>query len=464
MTAFVEVSSVAGALFLPADLVRPVPLTEQQWADRRLLTCTAEDFAVLDADGAVEAVAAARRLRARADAAEARAVARLAAVRGRDSSVAKEVALEARISETAAATRIARGTDLVHRMPLLLAAMDAGDIEGFPAGKIVEATAMLDNSQARQVDELLAAKLVSGRLQFTDPYSLVRATRRLVENVDPDGQSTRARKARAGRKVVLTPQDNGMATLSADLPAEVAASAYARVDAMARRLRNGGDHRSLEQLRADVYAALLLGQDPGAGAPRAAAVVFLHMPIDTALTMSDTGCELAGYGPLPAAIAREIMTNPNSMIRKVLTDPASGAVRDLGRTRRRPSAFLRDFVAARDRECATPGCHRPAQRCDFDHLQEWGDLGITSDTNGGAKCERDHYRKDQPGWTLTHHPGSGTSTITTPTGRTYTKTIQPITEPKPAQSTPDIPRPRPHAPHPTPASAPRGSGGRRLSS
>ena len=440
VTAFIEISSVAGALFLPADLVRPAPFTEQQWADHRLLTRTAEDVAALDDDGAVEAVAAARRLRARADAAEARAVARLAVVRGKDASVAKEVALEARISETAAATRIARGTDLVHRMPLLLAAMDAGDIEGYPAGQILEATAMLDNSQARQVDDLLAAKLASGRVQFTDPYSLVRATRRLVENVDPDGQTTRARKARAGRKIVLSPQDNGMATLSADLPAEVAASAYARVDAMARRLRNNGDHRTLEQLRADVYAALLLGQDPGVGAPRAAAVVFLHMPIDTALTMSDSGCELTGYGPLPAAIAREIMTNPHSMIRKVLTDPASGAVRDLGRTRRRPSAFLRDFVTARDRECAAPGCHRPAHHCDFDHLHEWGELGVTAEHNGGAKCERDHYRKDQPGWTLTHEPASGTSSITTPTGRTYTKTIQPITEP--AQSTPDIPRPR----------------------
>jgi hypothetical protein len=232
---------------------------------------------------------------------------------------------------------------------------------------------------------------------------------------------------------------------SADLPAEVAASAYARVDAMARRLRTSGDHRTLEQLRADVYAALLLGHDPGVTAPTGAAVVFLHMPIDTALTMSDTGCELAGYGPLPAAVARDIMTNPNSTLRTVLTDPATGAVRDLGRTRRRPSAFLRDFVAARDRECAAPGCHRPAQRCDFDHLREWGHLGVTADHNGGAKCERDHYRKDQPGWTLTHNPGTGTSTITTPTGRTYIKTIQPVIETAPGPSTPDILRQRRHA-------------------
>ncbi|MCP2255775.1 hypothetical protein LY13_004557 [Prauserella aidingensis] len=39
-------------------------------------------------------------------------------------------------------------------------------------------------------------------------------------------------------------------------------------------------------------------------------MVHLHMPIDTALTITDDGCELDGYGPIPAPIARDIMTNP----------------------------------------------------------------------------------------------------------------------------------------------------------
>lgn len=296
---------------------------------------------------------------------------------------------------------------------------------------------MLDDARARQIDAQLAAKLAQGRLRFTDPSSLVKATRRLVNALDPDGQAERARKARAGRKVVLIPGENATSTLAADLPAGVAASAYARVDAMARKIRNRGDQRTLEQLRADVFADLLLGHDPGVSAPQGAALVFLHMPVDTALTMSDHGCELSGYGPLPGAVAREIMTRPDSVLRTVLTDSATGAVRDLGRTRRRPSVFLRDFVAARDRECSGVGCHRPAQRCDFDHLADWHESGATADRNGGAKCERCHCRKDKPGWTHTHHPDTGTSTITTPTGRTYTTTTEPITEPPPTQSTMD---------------------------
>ncbi|WP_245976011.1 HNH endonuclease signature motif containing protein [Amycolatopsis palatopharyngis] len=429
MTEFVQVGSEAGIMFLPAGVVDPPPFTAEEWADHRFTARSGVDFSGLGDDELVDALAVSRRMRARADALEARALARLDRLRGGDKSVAVEASLELRISRNQAANRVARGMGLVARMPRLLAAMEAGDIEGYPAGQVVEASAALTDEQAREVDERLAGKLAAGRLGFTDPSSLVRAARRLVRTIDPDGQTARARKARTGRKVELTPREDTMATLSADLPAEVAASAYARVDRMARTLRNAGDERTLEQLRADVLADLLHGRDPGVDAPVRGALVFLHMPIDTVLMMSDDGCELSGYGPIPGPIAREIMTRPDSAWRKVLTDPATGAVKDLGRTRRRPSAFLRELVQVRDRECTTPGCHRPAHRCDYDHLREWHHHGRTADRNGGAKCERDHYLKDQPGWTLTHDPDTGISTITTPTGRTYTKTIQPINEP-----------------------------------
>jgi hypothetical protein len=117
-------------------------------------------------------------------------------------------------------------------------------------------------------------------------------------------------------------------------------------------------------------------------------LVFLHMPITAALTMSDEGCELAGYGPIPGPVAREIMTNPNSVLRKVLVDPSTGAIKGLGRSRRRPNQALRDLIAVRDRECAF--CHRPARHCDLDHLNEWArDHGGTDPDNLGGKCEHD---------------------------------------------------------------------------
>ncbi len=427
-------------MFLPADLVNPPTWGADEWIDHQCRARTGAEIAGLGESEVLDTLTAARRMRARADALEARALARLDRLRGGSRYVADEAALELRVSRHAAADRVRRGMHLVHRMPHLLGAMERGEIEGFAAGRIAQATAMLSAEHARAVDAALANKLAAGRLGFTDPTSLLRAARRLVDKLDPHGKHTRARQARAERKVELIPGENAMATLSADLPVEVAASAYARIDGMARTLRNRGDQRNLDQLRADVYADLLLGNNPGLTPPKGAATVFLHMPIDTALTMSDQGCELAGYGPLPAAVAREIMTNKGSVWRKVLTDPESGTIRSLGRRRRRPNAAIRDIVAARDRECTTPGCHRPAQRCDFDHLRDWRKHGVTADLNGGSKCRRDHRLKDQPGWTLDFDPTTGTGTITTPAGRTHTKTHHPITEPQPRQSTKDAVR------------------------
>ncbi|MGH3452021.1 MAG: hypothetical protein ACRDQW_15150, partial [Haloechinothrix sp.] len=252
----------------------------------------------------------------------------------------------------------------------------------------------------------------------------------------PDGQAARARRARAERKVELIHGEHATSTLQADLPTEVAVSAYSRIDGMARRLRNAGDQRTLDQLRADIYADSLLGNDPGVRAPAAAAMVYLHLSVGAALTMSDDSCVLDGYGPVPAAIAREMMTNRGSMIRKVITDPASGAVRELGRTRRRPSRALREFIAVRDRECTTPGCHRAARHCDHDHLTDWGKHGVTDEGNLAPKCRRDHGLKDVPGWGLDYDPATGIGTVITPTGRTYRKSCEPVVEPR-TPSTPE---------------------------
>ncbi|SNR45409.1 protein of unknown function [Haloechinothrix alba] len=419
----------AGVMFVPAGQAPAVAFTPEEQAEIRCRTFTGQQVADLDAEQVIETLAAARRIRAHTDAIEAHALARLDQLRGSDRYVADEAALELRVSRHTAALRLHRARQLTARMPRVLAAMEAGQIEAHAAGRITEATDTVEDEQARAVDEQLAEKLESGRVSPTNPANLARAARRLVEQADPDGQAARARQARAGRKVELLPGEDGLSTLTAELPAEVAASAYARIDALARKQRHRGDARTLDQLRADIHANLLLGHDPEVSVPEAAATVFLHMPIDTALGISDTGCDLSGYGPLPAPIARHILASENSVWRKVLTDPANGAVLDVGRRRYRPTTAIRDLVAVRDTECTTPGCHRPAQHSDYDHLHSWHHNGTTTHTNGGAKCRRHHRLKDHPQWTLHHNPTTGTSSITTPTRRHYTEHRRPPAAP-----------------------------------
>jgi len=96
------------------------------------------------------------------------------------------------------------------------------------------------------------------------------------------------------------------------------------------------------------------------GLPGALAHIYVHVPIDAALGITNTGCVLEGHGPIPGEIARHIMADPNSVWRKVTCDPVSGAVLDVGRTRYRPPAALDEFVRVRDRECLAPGVRHEA--------------------------------------------------------------------------------------------------------
>ncbi|GAA1226277.1 HNH endonuclease signature motif containing protein [Prauserella halophila] len=386
----------------------------------------------------VERVGVVRARRARLDAEELELLAEIAADVSDDRGVVEELTPVLRVSTREVERRIEDGRSVVRRMPQLHAAMQSGEVESYGARRVLAVVDPLDDDTARQVDGLLAERLTDAPETAWQPGNLAQRVRRLVEKTDPDGQTERARRARAERKVELTPGEHAMSSLEVSLPSETAGACYSRVDAMARSLRHGGDRRTLDQLRADVAADLLLGRDPGVSPPEAAAMVYLHIPVDAALSLSNNGCELDGYGPIPAPIAREIMTNERSIWRAVLCDPGTGEPVDLGRRRRRPSAVIRELVRVRDRECVMPWCHRPARHCDHDHEHPWTTSssdsdsdggGSTSVANGGPRCRRHHRLKDHPDWNTRYNPVHGITHVTTPHGATYTAHRHPVLTP-----------------------------------
>ena len=105
--------------------------------------------------------------------------------------------------------------------------------------------------------------------------------------------------------------------------------------------------------------------------------------------------------------------------RRLITDPVSGVVIDVGRTRYRPPAGLADLVRARDRACVFPTCQTPAERCDIDHLTAWSQGGTTSLDNLVVLCETHHRLKHTPGWALTRDQASGTLSWHTPDKTVY---------------------------------------------
>jgi hypothetical protein len=147
--------------------------------------------------------------------------------------------------------------------------------------------------------------------------------------------------------------------------------------------------------------------------------VNVTVALSTLLGLDEDPVTLDGYGPISAVQARALAHG--GVWRRLVTDPLSGAVLDVGRKRYRPPADLADHVRARDGRCAEPGCATPAERCDLDHTEEFfadGAQGETSADNLGPLCHRANLLKTGGGFTLTQ-PEPGRFVWTTPAGLVY---------------------------------------------
>lgn len=147
------------------------------------------------------------------------------------------------------------------------------------------------------------------------------------------------------------------------------------------------------------------------------AVIHVTVPLSTLLGASDEPGHLDGYGPVHADTARALALG--GTWQRLVTDPLSGAVLDVGRTRYRPPAALADHVRHRDGTCVAPHCSTPAHACDLDHTEPYEAGGPTADHNLNPACRRDHHLKTHAGYRLTQD-APGCFTWRTPTGHAYT--------------------------------------------
>lgn len=121
--------------------------------------------------------------------------------------------------------------------------------------------------------------------------------------------------------------------------------------------------------------------------------IRVHVALSTLLGLDERPAEIAGYGPVDAAQARSLAVG--GTWRRIVTDPLSGAVLDVGRTRYRPPQDLVDHIEERDRCCARPGCTRPARSCDLDHTIAFGP--VSGSGGSGARRDDDGTRHDGDG-------------------------------------------------------------------
>ncbi|WP_370311019.1 DUF222 domain-containing protein [Amycolatopsis sp. WAC 01376] len=404
----------------------------EKLTDPSALESVNASIGLLDDNDSVAVAQAASEGIARLEAVRFRALAQLNRHREGSGGVTQEVAFALSLVDNHAGAMVAAADALTSRLPHTLNLMDQGKVSGFGAMKVAAATAWLSDENAQAADALLEDRL-AGR----NSDQIRKAANHAAITVDREGADKRAEHYREGRRLTVRQGETGVASIEVeDGPAEKVNAAYLRIDREAKKLKTGDETRTLDQLRADVALDLLLG---GQGGTSERAEVFLYMDLFTYLGLNDDPAEMAGHGHLPAALARHIATGPNTVLRRIITDPLSGQVLDLGRDRYRPTAGVGEFVRVRDRECRRPGCGRPAQTCDLDHSVPWQFGGATNAGDLIDLCRRDHRLKDEPGW-IYRLASDGTLTVTTPTGQSYDSTPPPLhpprAQPAPAEEPP----------------------------
>ena len=129
-------------------------------------------------------------------------------------------------------------------------------------------------------------------------------------------------------------------------------------------------------------------------------------------------CEMASGERATFAFAAVMICT--GWTRRVIRDPHTGVVLDLGHRQRLFTRTQRRALVYRDRGCVFPGCSRPAKFCDSHHIQPWEDGGLTDLINGVLLCRR-HHTLVHNGWDLTRDPHTGVVSVTSPDGRTFTR-------------------------------------------
>ena len=360
------------------------------------------------------------------------------------------------------------------RLPAVLAALAAGQIDRDRAAVFAAELAVLDAAKAAAVAvgfAGIAGTMTTGQLRA--------ALRAMVLALDPDASRERAEAGRRHARIEIWPESSGNSGIAGrELPAAEVIEADQRITAIAQALHEAGAPGDLGHLRAAVFTALLTGRDPATLMPADAkddslaamtGSVHLTMPASAWLGHCDAPGEVTGFGPADAGTCRDLAerlaASTGSRWCLTLTSADGQAVahgcaaagprisRELdpratgppartaawqawlasvqlhwlergscGHPRRvksyRPGRTLRHLITIRHRTCGFPGCTRPAVRCDLDHTVPYHQGRITCECNLAPLCRQHHKTKQAQGWRL-DQPDPGTLVWTAPHGRDY---------------------------------------------
>jgi Domain of unknown function (DUF222) len=329
--------------------------------------------------------------------------------------IAHQVALALRISPHRAQRYVGWATVLTNELPRTFRALAEGRTTEWRTQLVAKETIWLSRADRAAVDRDMAA-----RIEGLGDRAVEGEVRKLAYRLDRQGFVDRLGAAEKDRRVTVRPAPDTMARLTGLLPVAQGVAAYAALSRTADTLIAQGDDRTRGQIMADTLVERVTGQATASDVP---VEINLIMTDRSLLAGDPEPAVLDGFGPLPAATARELVSRPGDAVpvwlRQLYSEPGTGRLVAMQTRRRNFGPAQRQFVRNRDQYCRTPWCGAPIRH--VDHVEPVQSGGVTAVANAQGYCAACNYAKEAPGWrTSVAGRGSGDEVVVlTPTGHRY---------------------------------------------
>jgi len=350
-----------------------------------------------------------------------------------DDEEREDVATALRLSPTTAQSRIDVARVLVGHLPNTISALSTGEISVAHATVIARETATAIKNGLSPESVFRVEQTALAHAEFHTPGQVASKVKTTIAKLAPEDFEELVDRARDSRRVTFYPEADGMATVIAILPAEDAQTVMKSIEAyiLKQDAQDAAEWSvlSADMKRADALTAIasqaLAAMANDVQPHRRPITISVAIDLPTLMGLAENPGQLAGYGAIPASVARRLAADGNWQ--RFVSDPTTGNLLDFGREKYTPPQELVDYLLARDRVCRFPGCRRTGQSSDIDHAQSWETGGETNPANLGLLCRRHHRMKTHGGWSLESNP-DGSCTWKSPKGKTFFVPSRPFLE------------------------------------
>ena len=265
-----------------------------------------------------------------------------------DDEEREDVATALRLSPTSAQSRIDVARVLVGHLPNTISALSTGEISVAHATVIARETATAIRNGLSEESIFRVEQTALAHAEFHTPGQVASKVKTTIAKLAPEEFEEIVDRARDSRRVSCYPEADGMATVIAILPAEDAQTVMKSIEAFILK-RNSEDAPEWSILSADMKRADALTYIASQALSSLADEVQPHrrpitisvdIDLATLMGLAENPGQLAGYGAIPASVARRLAADGNWQ--RFVSDPTTGNLLDFGREKYTPPQELID--------------------------------------------------------------------------------------------------------------------------